>query len=369
MNKLEHALDDVLARVDSTEAAVGPRFPIYADPDSGEWITSRRGSWVSGFWVGQLWLRARLTRETTHLRAAREAAARSALSTRSDTVTRGLIFWYGDAAGERLGFAPERPLPCVLSATAAGARTGSAARTAAERLCATVDPGTGILPWGTAFGDPADEITARVDGLAGTIPLLAWAGAPAVAERFLRGYLDIAGAPPRRGPTGACSDTATGNRLSESAPAAFVKTAGGWRARSSPPPGWSRGRAWLLLALADAGYWLDSAFTDYAHSSAEHAPNPPVVPAAITGATAVDTSAAAITAVALCKLGRTREAEALISELVTEHLARTGPRGRLLRGCYDLPGGVAVAHELIWGDYFLLLALAIVLGAVSPTLI
>ncbi|NKY84513.1 hypothetical protein [Nocardia veterana] len=110
MTDLEDALDRVLARVDSTEAAVGRRFPIHADPESGVWLTSRRGSWVAGFWAGQLWLRARLSGRAEHVCAAREAAERLVPAAGLDTATRGLILWYGAAAGERLGLSrdPDR---------------------------------------------------------------------------------------------------------------------------------------------------------------------------------------------------------------------------------------------------------------------
>lgn len=60
------ALEPILDRIAVTEAAVRDRFPLYAEPDAGEWTTTRRGSWAAGFWVGQLWLRARLTRDTRH---------------------------------------------------------------------------------------------------------------------------------------------------------------------------------------------------------------------------------------------------------------------------------------------------------------
>lgn len=363
MTDLEDALDRVLARVDSTEAAVGRRFPIHADPESGVWLTSRRGSWVAGFWAGQLWLRARLSGRAEHVCAAREAAERLVPAAGLDTATRGLILWYGAAAGERLGLSRD---PDPTSGPGSG-HPCAAARSAAESLCATVEAESGILPWGTAFGDPPDPVTARVDGLAGTVPLLAWAGRAPAAEACLRGYLDLASlrADPATPP-----DATAGQAFPGTAACAFERVHGGWRARPSPPPGWSRGQAWLLLALADAGYWLSPEFADQARSWLDSAPQLRTVPPAIAGhGGTVDTSAAAITAVALAKLGRLGAARDLVTELVGDHLATSGPPGRLLRGCYDLPGGVATEHELIWGNYFLLLALAVVLGTVPPTLV
>jgi unsaturated chondroitin disaccharide hydrolase len=63
---------------------------------------------------------------------------------------------------------------------------------------------------------------------------------------------------------------------------------------------------------------------------------------------------------------RYRDAAAgLLHTLTSRHLvggtacstSTTAPPGMLLDGCYDMAAGTAVAHELIWGDYFLLAAL------------
>ncbi|MGF6882952.1 unsaturated chondroitin disaccharide hydrolase [Nocardia sp. GAS34] len=333
---LRDALGRMIVRIDNTELLVGERFPLYADPATAEWVTTRRGSWVAGFWVGQLWLRASLAGERAHHSAAEEWTTRLKPGVSADTATRGLTFWYGAAAGSRLGL------------SAAG---DAMARTAAAHLAETIDPGSGILPWGTGFGDPPDPIVARVDGLPGAVPLLAWAGAGPVADRYLRAMLAI-------------------GRTSSGPAAALELSAGRWRVRSEPPPGWSRGRAWLLLALADAGHWINAEFNSYADEllNAQSTPDPAAVPDAVLGAgTTPDTSAAAITAVALCKLGRLDQAVALTETLIAEHLSGAPRPGRLLNGCYDLPRKLAVEHELIWGNYFLLLALAILCGEIPAT--
>ncbi len=52
---------------------------------------------------------------------------------------------------------------------------------------------------------------------------------------------------------------------------------------------------------------------------------------------------------------------AILERLVGEHLTR----GMLLDGCYDAGKGVAVRHELVWGDFFLALGLAALTGLVE----
>ncbi|WP_228533698.1 hypothetical protein [Nocardia sp. BSTN01] len=321
-------------RIAETEASVGERFPLYADPETGAWVSTRRGSWVAGFWVGQLWLRARLSDSGADRAAAEAAVSRLQPAAELDTVTRGLLFWYGSAAGTRLGIS----------------ETGAAlAQEAARQLAATFDTEAGILPWGTGFGDPSRPPVGRVDGLAGAVPLLAWAGESVIAERFLRTLLVRLRSSPRVIP-------------------AWEFSAGQWYPRSEPPPDWSRGAAWTALAAADAGYWIDPRFADMADEILSRTSHSNGVPTAATASGQVpDTSAAAITAVALCKLGRPAAAADLVETLIRDHLSGGDRPGRLLDGCYDGLRDLAPNHELIWGNFFLMLALAILEGEVSAT--
>ncbi|MEU6985209.1 sugar ABC transporter permease [Streptomyces sp. NPDC046324] len=370
------ALDEVLGRVGETLDEVGDRFPLFADPDTGRWTTSGRGSWTGGFWAGLLWLRARHTGEERDRAAASACTARLAAWVEADTATRGLILWYGTALADRDPGA-------------------SALRTRAARACLEAyDPRLGLVPWGAALGGP--RLLARADGVPGMVPLLATESATAAASH-LRSHLDL------------CVQGAAGLR-----PAwRREDETDDWRPYEEPPPGWTRGRAWLLLAVADAllaaaggphgthtggdaestETATDRAGTDAlerrsAACGAPRAAAPdgprhaderllaalefllprdgePLVPVADEGVPGgpVDTSAAAITAVALLKLARlpdarsARHAEravAVLSRLTAAHMSR----GRLLDGCYDVRRGTAVRHELVWGDFFLALGLA-----------
>ncbi|MEI5098006.1 sugar ABC transporter permease [Streptomyces sp. PmtG] len=348
------ALRAVLDRAAATGADAGPRFPLYADPATGAWTTTRRGAWTGGFWTGLLWLRAHTTGSPRDRATAVECTARLADWTRADTATRGLIFWYGTgpAGGEGPADATARAL-----------------RSRAARAClADLDLELGLVPWGDAFGGP--RLVARADAVPGLVPLLATAGprGVAAAASHLHRHLDL------------CRAGALAWRY---------ETATGWRPLPDPGPGWSRGRAWLLLAVADAltraadgadaelwrpdrlrraAAWLGGGLAGPLVPPADEArPDGPL-----------DTSAAAITAVALLKLAAlpgadtaagTRRAAAVLHRLVTAHLTTgEGPRpaGMLLDGCYDAASGTAVRHELVWGDYFLALGLAMLTGGVAP---
>ncbi|MEU2491264.1 sugar ABC transporter permease [Streptomyces sp. NPDC007883] len=352
----DRALADVMARVAVTEAAVGARFPLYADPGNGSWTTTGRGSWTGGFWAGLLWLRARYTGHDAPRRAAAECTARLEGWTGADTATRGLILWYGTALAEGDD-----------GATALRRRGGLA-------CLQDFDAERGIVPWGGAFGGP--RMLARVDGVPGMVPLLAGAGpagaaaAAAHLDRHLAFCLGSAG---------------------EHRPPAwrFDDEAGTWSPCEEPRPGWSRGRAWLLLGIADALQRPGVA----AHCPvrlAEAAERFMAEDGVVTGRLIppaegahpdgpVDTSAAAITAVALLKLARVPGAwtdacsywgVATLSRLAEAHLSREGdglPAGMLLDGCYDAGKRLAVRHELVWGDFFLALGLASLAGLVDIT--
>lgn len=343
MTPWEEPLARMVARVGTVEAEVGDRFPLYADPGTGEWTTTRRGSWAGGFWVGQLWLRAHLTGDPEHADVAATGAQRLLPWAEVDTLTRGLVLWYGAAAGRRLGLAGDGT--SAEAGTLAGALAGAAA------LTATWDPEARAFPWGTGFGDPARPLLTRVDGLPGTVCLLPWAqpdrpDVTAALDAHVRQQVELTTA------------------ADPGAHAAVWSP--GWQAVAEPPAGWSRGEAWLLLALADAAHWvgpgLGAVAMEYAVRRDLLSPD---VPPAVHGVpdAPLDTSAAAIRALALLKLGRTDAARGLTQTLVEHHLAADGG---LRDGCHDLGRGVATTHELVWGDFFLMLALAVLAGRVAP---
>ncbi|WP_267245525.1 sugar ABC transporter permease [Streptomyces sp. PR69] len=330
------ALDTALARVALTRAAVGDRFPLFAEPEGdGRWTTTSRGSWTGGFWAGLQWLRALRTGDVQDRVAARATTARLARWAEADTATRGLILWYGTAHGH----AADDP-----DATALRER-------AAHTCLAAVDPDLGLVPWGAAFG--GERLLVRADGAPGMGPLLAAAG-PAgrtAAQSHLRRHLEL------------CLS-------GEHSAWRFDGT--GWQPCDEPPPGWSRGHAWLLLAVAE-GTALGMDLSAEREQLTASLDSSPLVPRAHGDAAApLDTSAAAIAAVALLMLARTDDsrrragrfrsrAVAVLDRLVHAHMAS----GRLLDGCYDAGRGLAVRHELIWGDYFLALGLAALSGLVD----
>ncbi|MGW2086528.1 sugar ABC transporter permease [Streptomyces sp. NPDC001880] len=348
----DRALAAVMERVSTTERQVGGRFPLYADPRDGVWKTTGRGSWTGGFWAGLLWLRARYTGSHADRGAAAGRTSGLAPWVDADTVTRGLILWYATALAD------------------GDSRVAALRDRAARAVLAARHPELGLVPWGDALGGP--RLQARADGVPGTVPLLSTV-APGAAAEHLHRHLDLClrdGGEPH-----------PAWRFDEAGPA--------WQACEDPRPGWSRGRAWLLLAVADALLRPEVAAHDRSRltAAARHLLSldgvlsgrfvPPDDTAAPHGP--LDTSAAAITAVALLKLARVPEdwshacsyrGVVMLRTLAEEHLTYSGgnrPAGMLLDGCYDAGRGLAERHELIWGDFFLALGLASLTGLADLT--
>jgi unsaturated chondroitin disaccharide hydrolase len=326
------ALAALCGRVADTERRVGERFPLHADPATGEWVSTARGSWTGGFWAGLLAVRAHIERPGTGAAGSVVPPVRARLArwVPADTVCRGMIFWYADPTRR-----PATTDPDPVTLASAGA------------LVEAYDPTLGAIPWGGAWGPP--EPSVRPDGAVGVVPLLCWASAQP------------------GGPTGgigvAAAHLATHLRL--------------------PRPSWSRGLAWLLLAAVDGARWLPDdrggpEALDHAVSLAgdwlgRFGTELPLADPSRSD-TVLDSSAAAVASVALPRLaaltGEPRwhgAGTALVRDIVRRAQLRSGPAaGGIGLGCYDLAGGTATAAELIWADFFTAIALGTLTGLLDP---
>lgn len=309
------ALTGLLDRVSSTLEQVGDRFPLYADQDTGTWVSTGRGSWTGGFWAGLLALRAAHDNDPKSVKSALAVRDRLDHWVRADTVCRGMIFWYGETL-TRLELAPPSP-SAALAATA---------------LAADFAPSLGVIPWGTALGGGPTAV--RPDGAPGVVALLATHGLHTVAHDHLATHVQAA------------------------------------------PPAWPRDAAWLLLATTDAAAWLDGFPEHHAERRGEHwlarfgTSMPTFVADEPRSPCYSDSSAAAIAAVALLQLSAVsrqprwrRAACDMLSNIVREAQLPTGGIGR---GCYNAIDKTATAHELVWSDYFTALGLAMLIG-LAPT--
>jgi unsaturated chondroitin disaccharide hydrolase len=353
-------LAGLLRRVDQTGRVAAGRFPMFADPRTGEWTWTQDGGWSGGFWPGMLWLAGAATGERHLADLAADSVQRLRRRAGAPTVLRGFLFWYG--AGIASVLDPSRRAEAELAITAA------------RFLAADVDPVAGVLPPGAEDAELYrwPRPGAIIDGLPGTVPLLAFAAA-ATGEDRLRG-IALAHA---RGLAAFCvradgsvAQSATYDGQGRLAGQATIEG-------SSRDSTWARGQSWAMLGLTQAAHLAGGEFTVTATRVADwyldHDPadgvcfwdfDDPAIPDAPR-----DTSAAAIAAASLLKLaalgdGRYRTAaEHIVDALAERHLARHGGLGD---GCYDQHQNLATANELIWGDYFLLEALLALDGVIKP---
>lgn len=354
------AAELMIGRIRATADEVGDRFPLHADPATGRWTTTRRGSWTGGFWAGLLWLVAARTAAPEDRARALSCTRRLRERAQDDTDTRALTFWYGAARGHLL---------CGDAEAADVAHQGAAA------LADSWRPDGGFVPAGTALGRGSrGASTLTVDAAGAVTALLMWAGRsrgqaggrPAwdvLAEQHATAVLHHC-----LGGDGAVRPSAVP-----------VPGAPDWSPADAHAPGtWARGQAWGISAFATAADLMTGSraveFRDAACRAADlwlDRTGSRVPPWSFTDPSGPrDTSAAAIAAEAMLVLAGTLDgalgaryheaAATLTAELITRHLTRPGagagapPAGMLLDGCYDMASGTALADELVWGDYFLL---------------
>jgi len=361
------AFERVLRRVETTGTTVTDAFPHYADPATGWWTTSPAGDWTGGFWVGMCWLGAHVTGASRYREWARAWAERLRARVHSDTVFRGFLFYYGALLGAvLLGEATAREIAL------AGARGWAASFNAKA----------GAFPLGAEAEEAANvgHGEANVDTVQGAA-LLVWAareaGEPAWADmalRHARRHIEFCVREDGSVCQSASFDPATGRMIRR-------YTHKGVTDQST----WARAQAWAIVGYTLMHQWTkDREFLDVATRTADwwlaHVPtdrvafwdfDDPAIPE-----TNRDTSATAIVAASLLKLGAllpdqrgrvyAEAGTATVRALVERYL---DGRGILSHGCYNKRLKLATEHELIWGSYYLMEALAVLTGKLEPALI
>jgi unsaturated chondroitin disaccharide hydrolase len=359
------AIARMLARIDWTARHVDEGFPHFADPVTGEWTCSPAGDWTGGFWNGMLWLAAAATGEPRYREWAARWTERLRARTESQTVFRGFLFYYGAALG-------------AILVGDAGAREIAIA--GARALATTYNVRAQALPLGAEAEEASDVGVgeANIDTVQSSA-LLLWAAAETGdaalstvalghAARHIEFCLRVDGSVCQS----ASFDPATGAMRRRYTHKGYTDDSTWGRAQAWGMLGWTltfqrSGDARLLEAAERAAdWWLAHAPSD---GVAFWDFDDPAIPKATR-----DTSATAIAAASLLKLAacarpekrrRYRDAaDASVRALVERHL---DARGILRDGCYSKRIGLATAHELIWGSYFLFEALHVLDGRFPPT--
>jgi len=350
-------------------------FPHYADTRTGEWTTTPDGFWTGGFWPGLLWLGGLYTGDAALWQAAEKWAERLEPRVHSDSVFRGFLFYFG----------------CAVGADLAGSEKAQRiAVDAARSLCSTFVPRINLMPLGATAEEAhtVGENETNIDGLSASV-LLSWAAAKTgdaqLADVAIRHALTNASFCVRDDGSvcqSASFDSQTG-KLTK------TYTHKGYRIDST----WARAQAWAMMgytylatkhpdnqeikayAQKVCQWWIDHAPADqiayWDFDAPQAAPTPK------------DTSATTIASYALL-MGSTmlddrqtardwrRFARDTIQTLCRDYLVPV-PHAHadhavapmmLSQGCFDPVRDVATAHELIWGDYFLMHSLGMLTGLI-----
>jgi len=332
---LSSAVDAVFERVEHTRAQVEGYFPVYCTGPQQAWFVSRRGSWVGGFWIALLTLLARRTKQQAAVRSAIAAAERSRHWLREPLSERSMVFWYGlSGAGDLI--------PQAQAYLTEAAQLVAGSYDPALQACASEGRGD------------EDGPLFSVDALAATTALLGWGAR--LDERYMRYAWHNFESHRKRCFLG---DSVRTPVRASGEPASTTRDA------------WSRGHAWALLASVEAvrvcGHDCAAVAKTLANTWLAKTTRTQGIPTwNLSGSGPVDTSAAAIAALALLKLvnlgvGSAGEylqhAHRTLVCLAADYVVKQGEdRGRLWGGCYDWDKQLVPDGELIWGTYFFLVA-------------
>jgi unsaturated chondroitin disaccharide hydrolase len=361
----QDGLRRLFRRVDATGESVTGGFPHYGDPTTGQWITSPGRDWTGGFWNGMCWLAAHSTGEAHYRRWAQQWTERLRPRAPSDTIFRGVLFYYGALLG------------AVLLADALARLV---ALEGAKGLATSFNPRAGVLPLGTEAEEASDvgRGESSIDGVQGAA-LLVWAARETgdsslheMAMRHAHRHLEFCIREDGSVCQSASFDPQTGHMLRRYTHKGIRDDSTWTRAQAWAMVGyavmylWTQAREFLEVATHTADWWLAHAPADRVAFWDFDAPAGPDTPR--------NTSGTAIAAGALLKLAalapeeaqRARyqdAAEATVTALVQRYLDE---RGILSHGCYNQQINLATQHELIWGSYYLFEALHVLSGALPP---
>jgi unsaturated chondroitin disaccharide hydrolase len=359
------AIARMRARIDRTAETVRDGFPHYADPATGDWVTTPSGDWTGGYWNGMLWVSAAVTGDQRYVRAAAHWTDRLRGRIDSQTSAKGLLFYYGAALGAIL----------VRNETAR-----EIALAGARALAKMYNPAAQVVPTGAEFEEvhSVGATETEIDTVQ-IAALLLWAGRQSgeaslseIALNHARRHIELCLREDGSICQSASFDAASGQITRR-------YTHKGITDQST----WARAQAWGILGWTLTAQWSgELTFLQPARRAAEwwlgHVPSDlvafwdfddPAIPH-----TNRDSSATAIAAASMLKLAalsdsgaerrRYRDAaEATVRALIERYL---GTEGGLWHGCYNKRIGLATDNELIWGSYYMYEALHVLEGKLPP---
>jgi unsaturated chondroitin disaccharide hydrolase len=357
-DEIMRVLELMIRRMDVIDSRCASGFPLYSPGVSGQWTTSGGGSWVGGFWAGCWWLRSWITGAASDRHKASDICRRLSSKIHADSINRSLIFWYGASLGD-LWFGDTSARELAAEATVA--------------IAASYDPEMNCIPLGIGMGGGSEgNQRVTIDTLAALIQLLD-RSKHVVYHYIARCHADtlLAACQARGGAFHA------GARFQD----------GGFRPVDRAGA-WSRGQAWAMLGLTRAAARWGEPYLTHARSACEYwkhsrlAAFPP--DRLDQPAQHRDPSSAVIASLAMLSLAElasdTDQWHAYAHQQVTSIIRSqyfTGLHGTtqnedethsgIFGGCcYETSQGKKELVESVWGSYFLMAALCVLVGVIEP---
>ncbi|SOD41131.1 glucuronyl hydrolase [Nitrosovibrio sp. Nv4] len=355
------AIDLMIHRMDAIDSSCTDAFPLYSPGTTDRWVTSSGGSWVGGFWSGCWWLRSRITGSASDQCKASDICQRLSQKVSSDSINRSLIFWYGAAPGDLwFGDVNAREL----------------AEKSVTAIAASYDPETNCIPLGTDMGGGKEgNQFITIDTLASLIQLLN-RSKHVVYHQISRCHADTIIAACR-------ADNGAFHATAHFEQGAFrpIDQAGIW----------SRGQAWAMLGLSQAAAQWGEPYLAYARSACEYwkysRPGSLPLNRLDDPSGLSDLSSAAIASLAFLSLADLvpdgtqwriyahQQVTAIVrSQYFTgfpensdDKKSRDGTASGIFWGChYKTSHDKDELVESVWGSFFLMAALCVLIGAIKP---
>lgn len=355
------AMELMFRRMETIDDICARDFPLYSVKNTNAWTVSSGGSWMGGFWGACWWLRAKITESANDQRKAAGIGQRLAAKIPADSGYRSLIFWYGAALGE-IWFRDAQARALTQESIAA--------------LTRGFNSKLNCIPLGTGISNLVNgNQSISGDNFAALIQLLT--SSKQTLHRFMAQH-----------------HTETLLAACQRSNGAFHATAY-FDGRSFLPDDqagvWSRGQAWAMLGLTRAAASWGEPYLTHAktacaywqHSRSNGLPiNRLDQPEQLR-----DPSAAVIAALAMLSLARLlpdREywctyAHHQISTIIRsqyftgfnpdfKHMERhqNGFGGIFWGCCYKTRQDKEELVESVWGNFFLMAALAVLTGFIEP---
>ena len=360
-NEMIGALESMFRRMEMIDDFCAHDFPLYSLNDTDVWTLSSGGSWMGGFWAACWWLRAKMTESPGDQRKAGAICRRLAAKIPADSGYRSLIFWYGAALGD-IWFHDEQAHALTQESIAALARS--------------FNPKLNCIPLGTAMGGFAKgDQSIAIDNFAALVQLLCSSG------QNLHHYM--------------------AQHHAETAVAACRRDSGAFHASAyfdergflpeDQAGAWSRGQAWAMLGLSRAAARWGEPYLSHAKAACAYwqssRPNDLPLNRLDQKEQFEDPSAAVIASLAMLSLARLlpdeknwrihahRQISAVIRSRYFTAIG-SGSADRANRHnesagvfwgcCYKTGQNQEELVESVWGNFFLMAALAVLTGFIDP---